>query len=156
MNLEPNKVNYDSRENGIYQVAIAGTVKSISDELYMELSNSGYSLLDTDVLAIMINEVQYYASWAVLEVQRLSAGGVTLIGDSTNIHAYEWAILNPVVRAHCDLIQARLMESSRSLGGDGFGLTVSEANQTYLESRTRMQFEASYEPPFSIKTNDGN
>lgn len=156
MNLDSSKVDYvKSRDNDIYRIAVAGTVKDLSNDLFIELQNSGYSLLDSDVLAVFLNEVQYYASWSVLEVQRLSATA-TLISDSIILHAYEWAILNPVVRAHCDLIQAKLMESSRSLGGDGFGLTVSEANQIYLESRTRMQFEASYEPPFSIATADGN
>lgn len=135
----------------IYILANAGTVGDIALQLHQELQARGYSLLFEDVLFAAMTDVQYYTSWAVLEVQRKDGENVFLDKD-TPLEAYEWAIIEPVLRAHCDLIQANLMESSRSLGGEQFGLTVSEASQSYAEAKRNMQNEAFIEPPVALKT----
>lgn len=136
-------------ERAIYVHIDGGTVADGALQLFDELSATGYSLLYDDVLRAAVIDVQYYAAWAVLDSQR-QATALNRIGEDTRLAAYEWAIIDPVLRAHCDLLQARLVEGSRSLGGDGFGLAVSEANQIYNEARKLMQQEAFCEPPFSL------
>ncbi|SDB86908.1 hypothetical protein [Acinetobacter boissieri] len=131
-----------------------GTLTAFAQQLHQELSLTGYSLLLEDMLHALQLDAQYYASWAVLEVQNNSTVPI-LINENTPLQLYEWAIIEPVFRSHCDLLQARLVEGSRSLGGDGFGLSVAEANQLYTESKKIMQNEAFIEPPISFKTFEG-
>lgn len=138
----------------IYVTIDGGTVEAGAMQLYDELAGNGYSLLPEDVLKAAQIDVQYYVGWAMPEAQRRSVI-IRLLDNQMPLEAYEWAIIDPVLRAHCDLLQARLVEGSRSLGGDGFGLNVSEANQIYNEARKNMQQEAFCEPPFSIVTLGG-
>ncbi|MFC4953077.1 hypothetical protein [Acinetobacter puyangensis] len=135
----------------VYLRVDAGTIETLATQLHDELSGAGYSLLIDDVINIALMEAQYYSAWAVLEAQR-NATMIIPFDKNITLEAYEWAVIDPVLRAHCDLVQSRLVEGSRSLGGDGFGLSVSEANQIYLEARKTMQLEAFVEPPFSYKT----
>lgn len=138
----------------VYLKIVAGTISELAEQLHNELSSNGYSLLLDDVVNAALIETQYYAAWAVFQAQRDAVSGV-LLDQALPLIAAEWAILDPVIRAHCDLIQARLMEGSRSLGAESFGLDVSSANQNYLEARKVMQDEAFYEPPFSYTTMSG-
>ncbi|MBF7696211.1 hypothetical protein [Acinetobacter rathckeae] len=131
-----------------------GTLTAFAQQLHHELSMTGYSLLLEDMLHALQLDTQYYAAWAVLEVRKNSTVSVQ-IDETTPLQLYEWAIIEPVFRSHCDLLQARLVEGSRSLGGDGFGLSVVEANQLYAESKKVMQNEAFIEPPISFKTFEG-
>ena len=68
------------------------------------------------------------------------------------LEGFEYAIIEPCFSANCDLIQAQLVEGSRSMGGDGFGLSVSEAEQAYREAKELMPKNAFVAPPFSFKT----
>lgn len=154
MSLEPDHIDYAKRDNTIYRIVKAGNLTEIAEQLFIELRNSGYSLMESDVLAVFINEVQFYSAWAELEIQRLS-NTVTFISENTYLYGFEWAIIEPVVRAHCDLVQARLMETVRSVGMESFGLSVSEANDAYQQARQLMKTESFVEPPFSIPTLDG-
>jgi hypothetical protein len=66
------------------------------------------------------------------------------------LDAYEWEIILPVVRAHIAIIQARRSDASKSLGTEGYGLSISEAEQLYKDARLEMQRAAFIEAPFSI------
>ena len=72
------------------------------------------------------------------------------------LEGFEWGIIEPCLSANCDLIQAQLVEASRSMGGDGFGMSVSEAEQAYNQAKELMPKNAFVEPPFSFKTLGGN
>lgn len=152
MQLTPKTTTEDVRDT--YIKVDAQTLAVLADQLYQELSSNGYSLLLDDVVSAMIIDTQYYASWAVLECQRSAIIGLS-IDENLVLEGFEWAIIEPVLRAHCDVIQSRLVEGSRSLGGDGFGLNVSEARQIYADARITMQNEAFCEPPSSFTTFDG-
>jgi hypothetical protein len=132
----------------------AGSIQDIATQLYEELSSNGYSLLPQDVINTAVLEAQYYAAWQMLQAQKNATSPIPL-DQNIVLEAAEWAILDPVIRAHCDLQQARLMEGSRSLGAEGFGLDVNIANQIYIEARKAMQDEAFFEPPFSYTTMSG-
>ena len=129
----------------------AGTLQELAEHLLQEYENGGYSLLIDDVLKAYINETQYYAAWATLQAQR-DATDIVLVDGNLVLMAHEYAIIEQAVRAHCELKHARLVEGSRSLGGDGFGLSVSEASQNYTLERDRIAQLAFCEPPFSFKT----
>lgn len=137
-----------------YLCITAGSIKDVATQLYEELSGNGYSLLPEDVINTTVLEAQYYAAWQMLQAQKNATSPMPL-DQNIVLEAAEWAILDPVIRAHCDLQQARLMEGSRSLGGEGFGLDVNTANQIYTEARKNMQDEAFFEPPFSYTTMSG-
>lgn len=132
----------------------AGSIKDVSTQLYEELSSNGYSLLPEDVINTAVLETQYYAAWQMLQVQKNAASPMPL-DQNIVLEAAEWAILDPVLRAHCDLQQARMMEGVRSLGAEGFGLDVNTATQIYNEARKGMQDEAFFEAPFSYVTMSG-
>jgi hypothetical protein len=127
-----------------------GTVESLAQTLHQELYGGGYSLLESDVLSAFLCEVQFYSAWAAFAVQKAEAATVTLLNKDLVLDSYEWAIIEPVVRAHCDLLQARLVEGSRSLGGDGFGLQVSEAQQNYLQARELLPKTAFVAQPYTL------
>lgn len=151
-NLEPS-----SQEQNIwaYPKLTLGTLEVLAGQLHSELQGCGYSLLLSDVEQAALLEVQYYAGWTLLEVQRQSSNPTAVLLDKTvNIDAYEWSIIEPVVRAHCDLMQARLVEGSRSLGGDGFGLQVSEAQQNYVMEREKLPKLAFIAPPYTVGRTD--
>lgn len=140
----------------VYIEVLAGQIAEIVDQLYAQCMAQGYSLLKEDVEQCMIEEVQYYASrCAVLEHQRKALQSFN-IDLTTPLTGDEWAVIDPVVRARFDLIQARLMEGSNSLmNGQAFGLGVSEALATYTQQRANMQIEGFVEPPFSFSTLSG-
>jgi len=153
MNIHPTEVQFN-KPHSTYLLVEMGTIKETAELLYEQLHKSGYALLLTDILGICLSETMNYAAWAVLESQKNELG-YPYIHQDTMLHGYEWAMIEMVIRAHCDLLQARMMEATRSLGGDGFGMTVSEAQSNYVQEREKLQKLASYEPPFSFKTLGG-
>ena len=134
---------------------VAGTLDSIKTLLHAELSKSGYSLLGSEVLTCVISAVVFYASWATLEVQRRQVEGSTtpLPVDATlTLDAYEWALIKPLAKAECDVMQAYRGEAARSLGMDSYGLGVSEATQILMELKRpeNLPKQAFVAEPFSI------
>lgn len=102
---------------------------------------SGYSLSEEDVAGVLLSALSLLVGWG----QHKSHQGLdTLIGTD------EWVIMEPVVRSHCDLIQARRMEGTQSLGMTNFGLSVSEATSNYHQALDTFKREAFCEEPFSV------
>lgn len=146
--LEPSQL---SQNIWAYPRLNLGTLEVLAGQLHNELQGVGYSLLQSDIEQAVLLEVQYYAGWALLEVQRQSSTPMAvLLNKSVTLDAYEWAMIEPVVRSHCDLLQAKLVEGSRSLGGDGFGLQVSEAQQNYAMEREKLPKLAFIAPPYTV------
>ncbi len=133
----------------VYLSLSAGEVGEFATKLHEELLQIGYSLLHSDVLTAVLGEVQYYASWALLYAQR-NAKHLIEIDEHLILEAFEWAIIQPVVLAKCDVKQAQMMESSRSLGGEQFGMSVSEAQNMYIQARQLLQRESFVEPPITL------
>lgn len=129
--------------------ADAGTLKQRVPALMDELIMSGYSLSEEDVEGVVLSAASLLVSWGRLDWQRQKGDGGHL-GLDTPITADEWGIMEPVVRAHCDLIQARRMEGTQSLGMTTFGLSVSEATSHYHQAIETLKREAFCEAPFSI------
>ncbi|RZG78725.1 hypothetical protein [Acinetobacter venetianus] len=134
---------------------IAGSIEALAIIFFQKLQMKGYSLLQNDVLLALIEETKRYAGWATLSCQRGSTN-IIQIDENLVLEAFEWVIIEPCLNANCDLIQAQLVEASRSMGGDGFGMTVSEAEQNYKEAKELMPKNAFVAPPFSFKTSEGN
>lgn len=132
-----------------YLTLQAGTLLEISEQLHEHFQEVGFSLLLEDVLKAVVFDVQYYSSWAVLYAQRNSKQFFE-INAELRLEAFEWAIIYPLILAHCELLQAKMMESSRSLSGETFGLSVSEAQTNYQQAMERLQYEASVEPPYTV------
>lgn len=133
-----------------YPPLTVGTVAEMAERLYLELTQSGYSLMVEDIEAVFIEATCLYAAWATLNIQLTQDQPVPL-DNTLPLDASEWAIMQPLVRTHCDLLQARRMEGARSLGGEGFGLSVGEAEQMYELARENMPKAAFIAPPFSIE-----
>ncbi|OPH33610.1 hypothetical protein [Moraxella atlantae] len=134
--------------------AEAGSLRDVASWLYDELLTSGYSLLPEDVEQIALDSVRLYASWARLDAEYQKDVALPLFMSltlDTNLLADEWAIVYPVIRAHCDLLQARRMEGSQALGVQAFGLSSSEANQIYQIALEQMKKEAFCHAPFSVE-----
>lgn len=126
-----------------------GTLGEIAQRLHSELVLSGYSVFVEDVQSAVLEEARLYASWAAFEVQRVATAPVTL--DLTLIiDAYEWSFIEPVVRAHVEMIEARRGEASVSLGAQTYGMQYAEAQRIYQEQRDLLPKNAFINPPYSI------
>lgn len=146
---------YPLEAGSIYAKVEAGTIESLAGQLYQELALKGYSLLLDDVELVFIESIKIYASHATLECQRTASIPIT-VDKHLVLHGSEFAIIEPLVRAHCDVIQADLVEGSGSLGAERFGLSKSEAEQAYKEEKEKLPKAAFVEAPFSFKTLGGN
>jgi len=134
---------------------VAGTLGDIKTLLNVDLSRSGYSLTASEVLDHLKSAVLFYASWATLEVQRRQTEGSTTplpIDETLALDADEWKIIEPLVRAECDVMQAYRSEAARSMGMDAYGLGVSEAVQVLMELKRpeNLPKQAFVAEPFSI------
>ena len=129
---------------------LAGSVGQLAAMLHNELCNSGYSLMAEDVLSCVVQAVCKYAAWDTLDAQRHATGDVQ-VGAGLVLAAHEWQIIEPLVRAHCDLIQANRMEASRSLGMEQVGMSVSEAMQGLQMQQDLLAQRAFCAPPFAIE-----
>ncbi|MEG2267747.1 MAG: hypothetical protein RSC68_25900 [Acinetobacter sp.] len=134
--------------------AVAGTISELTALYYQKLVLKGYSLLQEEVQAAFIEEVKRYAGWQSLTCQKSSAVAIA-VDEHLILEAFEWVIIEPCVKANCDLIQASLVEASRSMGTEGFGMSVSEAEQAYEAEKEKMPKNAFVQPPFSFKTLGG-
>lgn len=138
-------------EDGItYPHAIAGTIASLAESVYEALLMKGYSLVPEEVEKIITDECRYYSGWAMLEAQKMKQ---TNIDCSLSLHAYEWALIEPVVMASCDEMQANRVEATGSLGTERFGLSVGEAKQIYNQRRDELPKMAFVAEPYSIDLN---
>ena len=131
-----------------YLSANAGTVDELSKLVEQELVLSGYSLGLDDIKTVILAECRHYSGWSMFESQK---DEVIQIDGELVLDQSEWAILEPVIKANLDLKQAQRMESIRSLGGQEFGLSVSEARQLYMQERSDMPKLAFIEEPFSLE-----
>ena len=134
--------------------AVAGTISELAALYHQKLTLKGYSLLQEEIQAAFIEEVKRYAGWQSLTCQKSSIVPIA-VDEHLILEAFEWVIIEPCVKANCDLIQASLVEASRSMGGDGFGMSVSEAEQAYEAEKEKMPKNAFVQPPFSFKTLGG-
>ncbi|MDF2417316.1 hypothetical protein GWP85_07275 [Acinetobacter beijerinckii] len=142
-------------DGSLYPKVIAGSIEELAMIFYQKLQMKGYSLLAEDVTNALIEETKRYAGCATFRCHRGSAGVIT-IDKNIVLEGFEWFIIEPCFSANCDLIQAQLVEASRSMGGDGFGMSVSEAEQAFNQAKELMPKNAFVEPPFSFKTLGGN
>lgn len=133
-----------------YPPITVGTLTELSDRLYLELAQSGYALMPEDIQAVMIEAASMYAAWATFNIQETQDTAQPLDG-SLPLDASEWFIMQPLVRSHCDLLQARRMEGAGSLGGERFGLSVGEAQQIYDLAREALPKDATVIAPYSIE-----
>lgn len=135
-------------EDGKYKVSTGGKIAVLASALYDEYGTIGYSVTIEDISIAIQNDFRFYAGWQQTHSQYL--GEESLIDENTELSIDEWAVLEPVVRAHCDWMQANRVEGTQSLGGDHFGLSVSEASSNYALAKKDMQKEAFCEPPFTM------
>ncbi|WP_296405420.1 hypothetical protein [Psychrobacter sp.] len=133
---------------------LEGDINDIASHLYDELLTTGYSLLDTDVLSIVIDVCRDYIAWAgflhAFTLDDTEDNLPLLIDGSTQLYNHEWSIMRPVVKARCDLMQAKRMEGAQNLGVQPVGITSSEAEQNYRDAMVLMKLEAFNTHPFSV------
>ena len=134
---------------------VIGSLQDASEELYEELLTSGSSVLLSDIIKIMITNAKKYAGWSgelqhcPLEDESCVKPLLTITAN-TVLGVDDWLIVEPVVRAHCDLVQARRMEGAQGLGVQPSGMSSSEALQYYKEALEVMKREAFQCQPFSV------
>jgi hypothetical protein len=125
-----------------------GTLGTLSQIITTEYSLSGYSLTVDDVKTSLIVDFTLYAGWGKTYAKE---NNLPVSLDENQLISFgDWAVLEQVVKAHCDLIQAQRVEATGSLGGERFGLTVGEATQNYNLAKETMKKEAFIEEPFII------
>ena len=115
-----------------------GSIEQITNEVYDELLTTGSSLLDEEVLKIVIKAAKAYHTWSG-ELSTTNDDEVLIIDSNTVVAVDDWEIMKPVVLAHCDLAQARRLESMQELNT---GISTSEAMQLYKDAMTVMKKEA--------------
>ena len=134
---------------------VIGSLQDASDELYDELLTTGSSVMLSDVVKIMIVNTKKYAGWSG-ELQHCPKEDAScvkpllIITENTDLGVDDWITLEPVVRAHCDLVQDRRMERAQQLGVRPTGMSSSEALQYYKEALDVMKREAFQCQPFSV------
>ncbi|WP_394211168.1 hypothetical protein [Psychrobacter piscatorii] len=135
---------------------VIGTIEDAANDLYDELLTTGYSLLLSDVVKVFIINTKKYAGWSG-ELQHCPKSDescdkpLLVIDKNTVLGVDDWVIVEPVIRAHCDLVQARRMEGAQNLGVQPAGMSSSEARQLYDDAVKTMQKEAFQFQPFSIE-----
>ncbi len=140
---------------------VIGTLQDAAGELYDELLTTGSSLLLSDVIKVFIINTKKYAGWSG-ELQHCPAVDesckkpLLVIDENTVLGMDDWIILEPVVRAHCDLVQARRMEGAQNLGVQPAGMMSAEAKQYYDDAILNMKREAFQFQPFSIDMPEDN
>lgn len=134
---------------------VKGTIAAIAEQLYDELLTTGSSAMLSDVIKILILNTEKYAGWSG-ELQHCPKDDescvkpLLVITQNTVIGMDDWIIIDPVVRAHCDLVQARRMEGAQGLGVQPSGMSSSEALQYYKEALDTMKRESFQCQPFSV------
>jgi hypothetical protein len=137
----------------------AGTLEDVAGELYDELLTTGSSVLLSDLVKILITNAKKYAGWSdqlhPMPADQDAATKPLLVVEATTVLSVgDWLIIEPVVRAHCDLVQARRMEGAQNLGVQPSGMSSSEALQLYKDAIITMQKESFQYQPFSIELPD--
>ena len=135
--------------DGLFIDSDAASIADLSEGLFTELALIGYSLDHEEVKQALISDYRFLAGWE--ETDRQYKGQAATINDAHVITLAEWALIDPVIRAHCDWIQANRVEGTASLGGERFGLSVSEALTIYRDAKDNLKRESFVEPPFTIQ-----
>ena len=134
---------------------VMGTIQDVAQLLYDELLMSGSSLMLTEVVKTVISATTKYASWSGLlqhcpKDDASCKNPLLSVTANTVLGVDDWAIIEPLVRAHCDLTQARRLEASQNLGVQPIGMSSSEALQYYNEAILTLKKEAFQCEPYSL------
>lgn len=137
---------------------VIGTIQDAAQELYDELLTTGSSVRLSEVVKVLITNTKKYAGWSG-ELQHYPSDSaddkpLLTITANTVLGVDDWLIIEPMVRAHCDLVQARRMEGAQGLGVQPTGMTTSEALQLYKDALELMKKEAFQCQPFSVEVPD--
>ncbi|OTG87878.1 hypothetical protein [Acinetobacter sp. ANC 3813] len=142
MNLKP----FD--DQGQHQDSEAGTIATLSEKLAIELGLCGYSLTSEDIEIALAADFLFYAGWNSTYTQRNRLNSP--MDETQLISVNEWVVIEPVIRAHCELMQAQRMEGTGSLGVERFGMSVSEAQPAYAAAKMDLPKISFVEPPFIL------
>ena len=137
---------------------VIGTIQDAAQELYDELLTTGSSVRLSEVVKILITNTKKSAGWSG-ELQHYPSvkdddKPLLTITANTVLGLDDWLIIEPMVRAHCDLVQARRMEGAQGLGVQQTGMMTSEALQLYKDAIEVMKKEAFQCQPFSVEVPD--
>lgn len=141
-------LNAKRNQDGCYQVSEAGTIASLAASLVQEFALSGYSLFNDEVETAIIQDLRFYSAFQSTVQQK--RGIPAQLDREYIVFISEWGLLEPVVRAHCEILQAKRMESTASLGTERFGLSVSEAEQAYSLAKENLPKNAFVSKPVVI------
>ena len=115
-----------------------GSIEQVANDVYDEILTTGSSLLDDEVLKIVVKAAKAYHTWSG-ELLNTDSNNVLVIEADTLICVDDWEIIKPVVLAHCDLAQARRLEAMQEVNT---GISTSEALQLYKDALELMKREA--------------
>lgn len=147
----------DSTDNEV----IIGTLKDAAKALYDELLTSGSSLLLEDVLKVFMKSTEHYVTWSGKKLlnkindadpEPTSILDLSSVKSSTLISRTDWSIMETLVRAHCDLVQAKRIEGMQGLGLNTTAMSSSEARGYYDEALKEMKKEAFQCEPYTVDT----
>ena len=141
-------ITLEYNPDGKLVVSDAGSVQELASLMAEYYQFKGYSITQEDLEEIIVLDFLYYAAFAITAGQSKSD---QIIDKNAVISVSEWGVLDPVIRAHCDYLQAQRVEASGSIGMQHFGLTSSEANQIYLNAKEEMKKNAFIEEPFLVE-----
>lgn len=132
-----------------YQPSMAGTIGDLANVLLEELEFSGESVAIDDVKNSIIEHAILYAAWKSLYVQSKSTQPIE-VNANLELELGEWAIIEPVVRAHLELIHSKRVDGSGAISGERTGKDPITANTDYTTAKEDMKKNAFMEEVFSV------
>lgn len=135
--------------NNQYQPSMAGTVADLATVLLEEFEFSGESISIEDAEKSIIDHVVLYSGWQPLYVQTKSTQPV-LVDRSLELELGEWSIIEPVVRAHLEMIHAKRSDGSGAISGERIGKDPITAQNDYMTVKNEMGKNAFCDEVFSV------
>lgn len=132
-----------------YQPSMAGTIAHLASVLLEELEFSGESIAIEDAEKSIIDHAVLYAGWQSLYVQKNSTQPIE-VNQALELELGEWSIIEPVVRAHLELIHSKRVDGSGAISGERTGKDPMTANTDYVAAKEEMKKNAFCEEVFSV------
>lgn len=119
---------------------------------YFEVLPTGIVLDNKQVGRNLKQAVRFYSGYAPLLNALALPDSTNSIEDEQDLTLSdsEYALIKPLFYLYCELENAMNLESSRALGIDVYGRSVSEIQGDIRERETAMAHDAAFEPIVSI------
>ncbi|WP_151765796.1 hypothetical protein [Acinetobacter colistiniresistens] len=135
--------------DNVYQPSMAGTIAELAEVILEELEFSGESIAIEDAKKSIIDHAVLYAGWQSLHMQKQSTQPIK-VDEDFELELGEWSILEPIVRAHLELIHSKRVDGSGAIAGERTGKDPITAATDYNTAKAELGKNAFCEEVFSV------